>query len=176
MRASDGFDARLQVLRLANAEFFARDLFYDSFRTAFPAPPADSRARATWFQYVAFYRWSELHYEPVGFCNWIRHGEVYLEGGLCVRRSFYRRLPRDHWLACKRRGGVAQIMMEVAAGELADAAAWFGHCGDPKAQVVVSRVGYVATRHPHVIVKWFRDVGPRRRERLIEEIAALGPF
>ncbi len=176
MDASEGLDARLHVVRLANAEFFARDLFYESFRAPFPTPPEDSAARAAWFQYVAFYRWSELHYEPVGFCNWIRHGEVYLEGGLCVRRNFYRRLPRADWEACKQRGGVAQIVMEVAAVELADAVAWFGYCGDARAQAVDFRVGYVATRHPRVIVKWFRDVDAARRERLIDEIAALGPF
>jgi hypothetical protein len=125
---------------------------------------------------VAFYKWSETHIEPVGFCNWIRYRDVYLEGGMCVRPNFYRRLPKDHWLECKRLGGIAQLIMEAAAVRLNDAEAWFGHCGDKKAYAVDVRVGYRQTRYPFLIVKWFRDVSTTRADELEKEIAALGPF
>lgn len=175
------FEESLAVVRFGNAEFFARDLFFESFRAPFPVPrdqcglPIDTAADK-WHQFVAFYRWSETHFEPVGFCNWIRHGDVYLEGGMCVRRNFYRRLPRAHWDACKARGGVAQIMMETAATQLTDCAAWFGYCGDKQAYRVDSRVGYEPTRHHFLIVKWFRALPPEEREALVDRIAQIGPF
>lgn len=181
MSAEGSFAEALKVFRFRNAEFFARELFYECFRAPFPVPrencglPIDT-ASHRWHQYVAFYRWSETSFEPVGFCNWIRHGDVYLEGGMCVRRNFYRRLPREQWDACKARGGVAQIMMETAASELRDAVAWFGYCGDKQAYRVDARVGYEPTRHQHLIVKWFREVAGAERERLVDEIAAIGPF
>jgi hypothetical protein len=166
----------LFAVRFDNAEFFARDLFEASFGAPFPVPPPDNATTRAWHQYVAFYRWSATSYEPVGFCNWIRRGDAYLEGGMCVRRGFYRRLPPGHFAQCKARGGVAQIMMEAAARELDDAAAWFGYCGDKQAYRVDSRVGYEPTRHPFLIVKWFRELDPRARDALVEEIAAIGPF
>src|SRR4029077_13212470 len=110
----------LHVEAFANAEFFAADLFYESFAIHFPVPRDNCglpipTPPTNWRQYVAFYKWSDDHIEPVGFCNWIRFDEVYLEGGLCVRRNFYRRLPRAHWTECMDAGGVAQVLMESAA-------------------------------------------------------------
>jgi hypothetical protein len=150
------------VVGMRNAKFFAEDLFRESFASEFPVPPEASNPsistpRADWHQYVAFYKWSEANIEPVGFCNWIQHGDVYLEGGMCLRRNFYRRFPAPHWGECKRRGGVAQIMMETAAQKLDDCVAWFGRCGDKRAQLVLTRFGYQPTDRRYVIVKWFRD-------------------
>ncbi len=125
---------------------------------------------------MARYRWHDGREETVGFCNWIRFRDVYLEGGMCVEKSIYRRLPREHYAACRARGGLAQMMMETAALHLTDCDAWFGYCGDAKAMAADLRVGYVPTRHRHLIVKWFRPLPEDRREALIDSIAAIGPF
>ncbi len=175
------FDESIEVVDLANASYFAADLFRECFGSAFPVPQnylgvTHDPGSGTWHQYVAFYKWAETHIEPVGFCNWIRHGDVYLEGGMCVRRNFYRRLTKEHWAQCKRRGGIAQLIMEAAARTLNDADAWFGYCGDKKAYVVDMRVGYRPTKHPFLIAKWFGDVPASRKEELETRIAALGPF
>src|SRR5258706_7400810 len=94
------------VERFANAQFFAADLFRESFASDFPVPRENSGLAiptppGNWHQFVAFYRWSASHIEPVGFCNWIRYDDVYLEGGMCVKRNFYRRLPREHSVECR---------------------------------------------------------------------------
>lgn len=181
MSNPSGFADRLKVFRFGNAEFFAGDLFFECFRAPFPVPrdacglPIETAVHQ-WHQYVAFYKWSDTSIEPVGFCNWIRHGDVYLEGGMCVRRNFYRRLPREQWRDCKARGGVAQIMMETAAAELDDCAAWFGYCGDKQAYRVDTRVGYEPTRYDYLIVKWFRALPEAQREALVDSIATIGPF
>ena len=125
---------------------------------------------------MAIYRWPDGREETVGFCNWIRFGEVYLEGGMCVQKTFYRRMARDHFRECQAAGGIAQLVMEQAARELTDCKAWFGYCGDAKALAVDLRVGYMPTEHEHVIVKWFRDVPEAERRSLIDSIAAIGPF
>ena len=175
------FNECIHVIRTEPASFFAADLFQECFGQPFPVP-ADNCGLAiptppeNWRQYVAFYRWSETHFEPVGFCNFIRYGEVYLEGGMCVKKGFYRRLPKDHWKQCRSRGGVAQIVMEAAAVELNDCAAWFGYCGDKMAFEVDKRVGYEPTGHRHLIVKWFTQCAVPRRQELIDAIAKIGPF
>lgn len=171
----------LDVRDLRNANFYAADLFRESFAAAFPVPrencglPIPTPVE-NWHQYVAFYKWSETHIEPVGFCNWIRFDEVYLEGGMCVRRNFYRRLSREHWLECKALGGVAQLMMQAAERQLNDCDAWFGYCGDKKAFLVDVRAGYVQTPMKYIIAKWFRDISSERQRQLIGKVGLIGPF
>ena len=171
----------LSVAAVSNARFLAGQLFFDSFAQPFPVPRdnaglAIATPPETWRQYVALYKWSDLHIEPVGFCNWIRYGEVYLEGGLCVRRGFYRRLPRNHWQACNQAGGIAQIMMETAARELNDCSAWFGYVGDKMSSIVTARAGYQKTRYKYLIVKWFKDLPEEQKRALEESIDRIGPF
>lgn len=175
------FSEATSVVRFRDASFFAADLFYNSFRLPFPVPRDNCglpipTPPEVWRQYVAFYKWSEKVLEPVGFCNWIRYGDVYLEGGMCVRTNFYRRLPKSHWQECRARGGIAQIMMEKAEGELNDCIAWFGYCGDKKAYIVDTRVGYQPTGKDYIIAKWFREVSDARRQELTNRVAAIGPF
>lgn len=166
---------------MSNAAFFAADLFREGFNAPFPVPRRDSGLAIPtppemWRQYVAFYKWSVLDLEPVAFVNFLRHGDAWLVGGLCARRNFYRRLPDAHWQACKAHGGVVQMLLDAAAGELAGAAALFGYCGDAKSWRVAERAGYRKTRHPYVIVKWLRDAPPHEREALEAQVAAVGPF
>lgn len=175
------FSESLHVVGFANAEFFAAPLFYECFAIAFPVPRDNCGLSIPtppekWRQYVAFYKWSDTEIEPVGFCNWIHYGDVYLEGGMCVKRNFYRRLPKEHWEACRNAGGVAQIMMETAATELNDCAAWFGYCGDRKAYIVDARIGYAPTRYKYLIVKWFAELDQDKQRALEDRIGAIGPF
>jgi hypothetical protein len=175
------FDESIIVIGLKDASYFASQLFMESFATAFPVPRDNCglpipTPPANWHQYVALYRWAEDRIETVGFCNWIRFKDVYLEGGMCVRRDFYRRLPRDQWQRCKERGGVAEIMMRAAATELTDCIAWFGYCGDKKALIVDKRIGYETTEVKHLIAKWFRHVDPSIKAARVADVAAIGPF
>ena len=114
--------------------------------------------------------------DAVGFCNWIRYADCYLCGGMCVRSTFYRRLPREHWLVCRERGGIAQMMLETAFRDLTDCVAWFGYCGDRKAYVVDIRAGYQPTRHKYLIVKWNAELSDARKREVEDSIAAIGPF
>lgn len=170
----------LLIFRSPDAAAIASELFRESFGTAFPVPRDGSLSFPTpphaWRQFVATYRWPDGTDETVGFCNWIRYKDVYLQGGMCVRRNFYRRLPREQFRELQGEGGLAQMMMAAAARELNDCVAWFGYCGDAKALAVDLRAGYEMTQRKYVIVKWFRDVEPAERERLIDEVAKLGAF
>ncbi len=175
------FQNSFHVARVANANFFAAELFSESFGADFPIPREGCGLSIPtppehWSQYVAFYRWDSSRIEVVGFCNWIRYHTVYLEGGLCVKRDFYLRLPREHWTSCRQSGGVAQLMMEAAAVELDDCDAWFGFCGDKKSAIVTARVGFVQTDHKHLIVKWFKKLKMEEQAQRIADIASIGPF
>lgn len=175
------FSSAFQLIWLDNAEYFASELFFDSFKSPFPRPTPISFGgreipREGWFQCVAFYKWPNGLIEPVGFCNWIRFGDVYLEGGLCVRGNFYKRLPREHWRECQTHGGVAQLMMEFGAARLNDLPAWFGYCGDKRSLIVTQRVGYQRTAHPYLIAKWFRSLPDSEKEQIVADVSRIGPF
>jgi hypothetical protein len=175
-----GLDASLRFFRPPDAARYAADLFRESFNADFPVPrdgvlPVPTPPPA-WRQYVATYRWPEGAEETVGFCNWIRHGDIYLHGGLCVKKNFYRRLPIDQFEEMRSRGGLATMMTDAAAGDLADCAAWFAYCGDSMSWAAISRSGYVATHREHVVVKWFRAPAQAEQLCLIDEVAAIGPF
>jgi hypothetical protein len=178
--AAQGLDESLRIFRTQDAGRYAADLFRESFNAAFPVPRDRVISVPTppenWRQYVATYRWPDGVEETVGFCNWIRYRDVYLEGGLCVKRNFYRRLPRGHFRECQERGGLAQMMMAAGERELDDGVAWFGHCGDAKALAVGLRAGYETTKRRFIIVKWFKPLPERERIRLVDEIAAIGAF
>ncbi|MEP7183084.1 MAG: hypothetical protein ABI886_12950 [Betaproteobacteria bacterium] len=176
-----GFDASLWVGPLRHAEFFATDLFDEGFRAAFPVPRDNCGLSiptppSNWRQYCALYKWPNGRIETVGFCNWIRHDDVYLLGGIVARRNFYRRLPADHWARCRERGGVAQILAETGAAELTDCSAWFGYTGDRKSSLLSLRVDFQPTPHRYLIVKWFATLAPDAQARLFDRIAAIGPF
>jgi hypothetical protein len=175
------FFARLKIMQTKDAAYFAADLFWESLRVPFPVPREQSGLPIptpphAWHQYVALYKDADNSIRTVGFCNWIRYGDMYLEGGMCVDKRFYRTLPRDEWRDCRDAGGVAQLMMEAAALELNDASAWFGYCGDKQALLVDQRADYVATRHRHLIVKWFKELTARQQDDLVEAAARIGPF
>ena len=175
------FNNALKVFESKDAATYAGALFQESFNSAFPVPAAyrilDTQIQPQdWHQFVAVYTWADGTEECVGFCNWVRYKDVYLEGGLAVRKSFYRRLPKAHFSECSARGGIAQIVMETAATHLTDCDAWFGYCGDAKAMQVDLRVGYVRTAHPYLIVKWMRTLPALQMQAWIDDVTRIGPF
>lgn len=181
MPGMETLDQRLAIREVPNAAQLAGELFHECFRIPFPVPRDNCGLSIptppeNWHQYVATYRWPDAREETVGFCNWIRYRDVYLEGGMCVRANFYRRMPREHYRECAGRGGIAQMMMECAAQRLNDCKAWFGFCGDAKALAVDLRAGYELTHHDMLIVKWFAPLGEAAKRELVDSIAAIGVF
>ena len=171
----------LKVFESKDAARLAGALFQQSFNSAFPVPVAyqilETQIRPEdWRQFVAIYTWPDGIEECVGFCNFIKYWDVYLEGGLAVQKNFYRRLNKEHFADCSGRGGVAQIIMEAAASQLTDCAAWFGYVGDAKSMRVGLRVGYVRTAHRYLIVKWMRSLPPPEEQAWIDEVTRIGPF
>ncbi len=169
------------VLGMRDASYFATELFREGFGSAFPKPHdgallAIPTPRDRWHQFVAFYKWSDANIEPVAFGNYIRFENVYLEGGVCARRNFYRRLPPDHWQECKERGGIVQVMMEHAMRELDDADAWFGYTSINPMWLVGERLGYQRTRYPYLKVKWFRALPDARQREIEDRINLIGAF
>ena len=172
---------RIQVFRTPEAASYAASLFSRRFRQPFPVPqdncglPIRTPAE-NWRQYVAVYRPPGRAEETIGFCNWIRYGDAYLGGGLCVDETAYRRMDPDDFRYCRGRGGIAQMLIEHAAGELSDCSAWFAYVGDRKSMAVTLRSGDERTGHPYLIARWFRPLSLAEKQSMIDRIAAIGAF
>ena len=126
------FDSALHVSFFPNAQDFAGELFYESFKIPFPVPRDNA--------------------------------------GLSIPT------PPEHWVACRDRGGIAQIVLETAFATLTDCTAWFGYCGDRKAYIVDLRAGYQPTRHRYLIVKWNAELSEAEKRAIEDRFAAIGPF
>jgi hypothetical protein len=85
-------------------------------------------------------------------------------------------MPPEHRARIRASGGAMEFLTRRTHAMLIDAIAVFGHVGDPRAERVDLRAGYVHTRHPHVMVCWQRSLPPAEREALVARVAALGPF
>ncbi|MEO8102972.1 MAG: hypothetical protein ABI790_10615 [Betaproteobacteria bacterium] len=175
------FSEALKIVESKDAAPIASGLFYEAYRQDFPSP-RDYQILETairpdnWRQYVAIYTWADGTEECVGFCNYIKYKDVYLEGGLAVRKNFYRRLSREAFTDCSEHGGIAQIIMETIATRLTDCVAWFGYVGDAKSLRVCLRVGYLQIDHPYLIVKWMQPLDDTVKRKWIDEITRIGPF
>jgi hypothetical protein len=175
------FRKSLKVFESKDAVHYAGALFRESFAQDFPVPHAFRILETPigpedWRQYVAVYTWPDGAEECVGFCNWIKYKDVYLEGGLAVRKNFYRRLDKAEFAECSKLGGVAQIIMETAFSEQTDSVASFGYCGDLKALRVDLRAGYTQIDHPYLIVKWMQPLDDSTKRQWIDDVARIGPF
>jgi len=177
----DSLDSSLEIFRTEDAKAYAAELFTKRFRIPFPVPRdrcglSIPTPPENWRQYVATYRWPDGRVETVGFSNWIRYGDAYLQGGLCVAESAYRHMPRQHFAACRARGGIANAIMAKAATEINDCKAWFGYVGDPRSMAVALRAAFERTRHRFILVKWFADLPEKERKSLVASIARIGAF
>ncbi len=100
----------------------------------------------------------------------------HLSGGMCVDPAAYRRLPKWLFAQVRDEGGLATLMARESIALLGDSPAAFGHVGEPRARAADLRAGFVDTDREHLMVVWRRDLGEDEKRRLIDRVAALGPF
>ncbi len=112
----------------------------------------------------------------VAYFHWLAHKEVYLGGGMCVDERVYRRLPKALFAQVRDQGGLATIVTRDSVEMLGDAPALFGYVGEPRARAADLRSGFVDTGRPNLMVIWRRDLSEAEKERLVDEVQALGPF
>lgn len=149
--AAAPLDGEIFVARVEDAAPFVDHLFRATFGDPTPTVPT---------HYVAFVRTEPGRFVAVGYYHVSYCGEYALVGGLCVD-------PR------MRRRGVGELLERFVYQDAGETKAYFAHVGDPAR---ARRVGFVDTAHPHLLVCWMVDLPPEERQRLIETVAALGPF
>lgn len=102
--------------------------------------------------------------------------DVYLGGGMCVNALAYRRMPGWLFEQVRDEGGLATIVTRDSIAMMGDAPAAFGHVGEPRARQADLRTGYVDTGVEHLMVYWRKPLSDSEKQRIIEKVAAVGPF
>jgi len=164
----DDLDRRLSVCEVSNGRYFAGHIFRRKLGGELP-----EHGR----HLVAFYRQDEMRFTPLGYLNILAHEGQALVGGGSVDGRAFRDMPESHARRLREAGGVLYAMLKYAFTVLADDyEAFFGYCGDARAEEVDLQAGFCHTRHKHLLAYFHRPLPPERRELLIDRIRELGPF
>jgi GNAT superfamily N-acetyltransferase len=145
-------DGSLQIVKeLGDVRFLVRDLFSSVFGGEPPPDPV---------HYLAIRRIAASRFEVAGYYHVTYREDFALVGGLCVAPEY-------------RRRGIAEQLERIAFEEPRDAKAFFAYAGDP---IRARRVGFVDTRYPNLLVCWMKAIPVDEQDRMVERVAALGPF
>lgn len=99
----------------------------------------------------------------VGYYHITRRSDYALIGGLCVDEAF-------------RRHQVASQLVHAAHADAEGLPGFFGYCGNPASYKLLTDAGYRDTEYPYVIVHWTNPPTLADKQRIIAEVAKLGPF
>ncbi|MFO7763791.1 MAG: hypothetical protein R6V61_08690 [Wenzhouxiangellaceae bacterium] len=126
---------------------------------------------------VALYRNDPFRFTPLGYLNILPHATVALVGGGSVDGRAFADIPAEAGQRIADAGGVLYCLLTHAFNEMADDfEAFFGYCGDARAEEVDLQAGFRYTRHPRLLANFHRPLDERRRDRLTDDVFALGPF
>lgn len=150
----------------------AEPLVGELFRRKFGDPPP-----AVGRHFVSLVRAEEGHLHVLGYTHFMPFDSVMLGGGACTDERVLRLLSRPQRNAISVEGGAYYLLLSFAIGRLRQRCeALFGYCGDKRAEDVDLRAGFKRTTHKHLLALFAEGVPPSRQQRLVESVAALGPF
>jgi GNAT superfamily N-acetyltransferase len=147
-------EEKIKIVRVDHAAFFIADLFKKSFGAPPPTTPV---------HYVAFYKSSPSTFEAIGYYHVEDRGEYALVGGLCVDPRY-------------RNKGLGEKFSRIVFEDAKAHKAFFAYLGNPISEAIAHRVGYINTEQKHLMVRWLMPLNDEEKEKIITEVAALGPF
>lgn len=151
-----------------DGEFFAGGLFRRKF--ASPPPPVGHHI-------VAMLKDAAGALHVAGYAHFHAFEDVMLVGGVCTDGDVMRRLSPELSRQAATAGGVYFNILKYAFAKFADQCnAYFGYCGDARAEVVNLSAGFSRTGHRYLLVNFHKPLDDRLRDALVGKVAAIGPF
>ena len=165
---NDDSDSPFRVVEVSDGRYFAGEIFRRKLGGTLPAYGR---------HLVAIYRHDPLRFTPLGYLNILGHESVALVGGGSVDGRAFADIPEQASRNIRETGGVLYRLLRYAFTEMADDfEAFFGYCGDARAEEVDLQAGFRHTRLPRLLANYHRPLDAERRERLLDDVFALGPF
>jgi hypothetical protein len=144
-------NSHIKIEKFDDASFFIEDLFQRSFGQPPPTFPIN---------YVAFFKSDPSFFKTVGYIHMTECGEYALVGGLCVDVDY-------------RHKKLGETLLRYVERDVGEKKALFVQTNNP---TIASRVGYRPTRVQYLMVKWTKSLSKEEQERMVNEVARLGPF
>lgn len=115
---------------------------------------------------------------PAFYVNYLPHRDAMLIGGAATDGAVLRRLRPEYRGALADADGLMLQTVRYSEARFADVSvATFGYCGDVRSWSILERCGYRRIAdHPHLIVRWNRELPEAERVELIDSVRELGPF
>ena len=156
------------VSEVEDGRFFAGHLFRRKFGVDPPAVP---------HHLCAFWRSAPGQLRLLSYIHYMPFGDTMLVGGACTDGDAVRAMPaglRDQVMAG---GGVfAHLLRHGFARFAGECEAFFGYCGDARAEEVDLANGFSKTEHPHLLVNFHKPLHEVMQRALIAKAFAIGPF
>ena len=156
----------LRLVEIDEATELAGPLFKQAFRAEIPR----------FHRHFVLFRDIQDGHAVIGYVHYTKSEDAYLAGGLVVSAMEFRKLDATTADLVRREGGFAEWVVRTTCDWLDDVDAVFAYMGDTKSIRVNSRVGFVFTGRRHLYVLWKRTPPPDEQKRLVDRIAAIGPF
>ena len=161
-------EQHFSIAEVSDGQFFAEEIFRRKLGGKVP-----DYGRHV----IAFYKHDWTHITPLGYQHVLPHQGVGLCGGGSVDGRAFARIPDVHCQQIRNIGGVLyQLLTYVFTSMADDYSAFFGYCGDKRAEEVDLRAGFVPTHHSRLLVNFHRELCVNDQQRLTEMVIQLGPF
>jgi hypothetical protein len=157
----------LQIAEVDPGPFFSADMFDRKYRQKPPDYP---------HHLVAFYKKSFDQFVPAGYLHINPYGDVALVGGGLTDGRAFAHMSEIEKATITDAGGILFLMLRHAFHRFRYFDAFFGYCGDARAEEVDLRAGFVKTDVPMLLVKWNRELPALTQRSLTAQVSALGPF
>jgi hypothetical protein len=173
MSASFQLDPRLAgfvtITEVAEAEHLAANILRRKY--AMGVPPHGRHV-------LAFVAGEHGCWIPACYVNYLPHRNAMLAGGAATDGEVLRRLSDERRAALAATDGLMLQTMRYGESRFSsESVATFGYCGDARSWSVVQRCGFERIAdHPHLIVRWNRELPEAERRELVDSVRALGPF
>lgn len=124
---------------------------------------------------IAFYKHTPKHITPLGYQHIAEYETVALLGGGSVDGLSFKDIPEDVCIDLRQRGGVLYMLLTYVFREYADSyEAFFGFCGDARAEAIDLRAGFKHTGLPMLLAKYREDISEGRKQELLNSVVKLG--
>jgi hypothetical protein len=165
---SDALASVLTVTEVQDGPFFVDELFQRKFGA--PAPRLAHHV-------VAFHKQGPQQPRVLGYAHFLPFGDIILVGGVCTDGRAFEAMPEAQREAIRAAGGVYHQVLRWAFAHYADCCeAYFGYCGDARAEEVNLRSGFARTAHPHLLVNFHKPLHEVMQRALVAKAHAIGPF
>ena len=160
--------AFILVGEVERGDRFARALF----QRKFGSPPPEFGHHL-----IAFHARADGTYACAAYLHLWTQGTIGLVGGGCTDGHVLRAMSPAERAAIDASGGLLLQMLGFCFAKFEGGLeAFFGHCGDARAKEVDLRAGFEQTRSPLLLVRPNRPLSAERREELLRDVEAVGPF